>query len=188
MGSTELAANLFRATQTDEKLRRENIKGKAAANKTHFEVGRKVRQTIQELGGTMPEDLPTPQKGIKQIEREQKKKELSEQRDELQKKVDAIQKEYSEAEQTVNNAKENAETIKGDADTYSEETRAAADTYAEDVKKAAERRLSEAVTALTERSILLKRSDSGEYTEGGYLARSELLCIEDIAVEMPIIR
>lgn len=76
MGSTELAANLFRATQTDEKLRRENIKGKAAANKTHFEVGRKVRQTIQELGGTMPEDLPTPQKGIKQIEREQKKKEL----------------------------------------------------------------------------------------------------------------
>ena len=78
MGSTELAANLFRATQTDEKLRRENIKGKAAANETHFEVGRKVRQTIQELGGTMPEDLPTPQKSIKQIEREHKKKELKE--------------------------------------------------------------------------------------------------------------
>ncbi len=73
MGSTELAANLFRATQTDEKLRRENIKGKANANQTHFEVGEKVRQTIQELGGTMPEDLPTPEKSIKQIEREKQK-------------------------------------------------------------------------------------------------------------------
>lgn len=73
MGSTELAANLFRATQTDEKLRREHIQGKDAANKTHFEVGAKVRQTIKELGGTMPEDLPTPDKSIKQIEREQKK-------------------------------------------------------------------------------------------------------------------
>lgn len=73
MGSTELAANLFRATQTDEKIRRENIQGKAAANQTHYEVGKKVRQTIKELGGTMPEDLPTPQKSISQIEREQKK-------------------------------------------------------------------------------------------------------------------
>ena len=73
MGSTELAANLFRATQTDEKLRREKIKGKEKANQTHYEVGRKVRQTIKELGGTMPEDLPTPDKSIKQIEREQKK-------------------------------------------------------------------------------------------------------------------
>lgn len=73
MGSTELAANLFRATQTDEKLRRENITGKAAANQTHYNVGKKVRQTIAELGGTMPEDLPTPSKSVKQIEREQKK-------------------------------------------------------------------------------------------------------------------
>lgn len=73
MGSTELAANLFRATQTDEKLRRENIHGKAAANQTHFEVGKKVRQTIKELGGTMPEDLPTPEKSIKQIEKESKR-------------------------------------------------------------------------------------------------------------------
>ena len=72
MGSTELAANLFRATQTDEKLRRENIRGKEKANQTHYEVGRKVRQTIAELGGTMPEDLPTPEKSIKQIESEQK--------------------------------------------------------------------------------------------------------------------
>mgnify|MGYP004656087807 FL=1 len=73
MGSTELAANLFRATQTDEKLRRENIRGKEAANRTHYEVGKKVRQTIAELGGTMPENLPTPQKSIKEIESEQKK-------------------------------------------------------------------------------------------------------------------
>lgn len=74
MGSTELAANLFRATQTDEKIRKENITGKEAANQTHYEVGKKVRQTIKDLGGTMPEDLPTPKKSIKQIEREQKKK------------------------------------------------------------------------------------------------------------------
>ena len=74
MGSTELAANLFRATQTDEKLRREHITGKNEANQTHYEVGKKVRQTIKELGGTMPEDLPTPSKSIKQIEKEQKKK------------------------------------------------------------------------------------------------------------------
>lgn len=73
MGNTELAANLFRATQTDEKLRRDHVKGKAAANTTHFAVGKKVRETIKELGGTMPEDLPTPDKSIKQIESEQKK-------------------------------------------------------------------------------------------------------------------
>ncbi len=67
MGSTELAANLFRATQTEDKLRRENIKGKQKANRTHFEVGQKVRQTIKELGGTMPEDLPS-EDSIKKIE------------------------------------------------------------------------------------------------------------------------
>jgi DNA-damage-inducible protein D len=71
MGSTELAANLFRATQTDEKLRRENIQGKTAANQTHYSVGEKVRQTIKDLGGTMPEDLPTPDKSIKQLEKEE---------------------------------------------------------------------------------------------------------------------
>lgn len=76
MGSTELAANLFRATQTDEKLRRENINGKEKANRTHFVVGKKVRQTIAELGGTMPEDLPTPEKSIKQIEKELERKKL----------------------------------------------------------------------------------------------------------------
>lgn len=73
MGSTELAANLFRATQTDEKLRRENVQGKDAANRTHYEVGAKVRQTIADLGGTMPEDLPTPEKSVKQLAREQEK-------------------------------------------------------------------------------------------------------------------
>ncbi len=73
MGSTELAANLFRATQTEEKLNRENVQGKNNANKAHFEVGSKVRQTIRELGGTMPEDLPSPEKSVKKIEREQQK-------------------------------------------------------------------------------------------------------------------
>ncbi len=74
MGSTELAANLFRATQTDEKLRREEVRGREAANRTHYEVGRKVRQTIQDLGGTMPENLPTPDKSIQQIATEQKRR------------------------------------------------------------------------------------------------------------------
>jgi len=73
MGSTELAANLFRATQTEEKLRREEIKGKKNANTTHFNVGKKVRQTIQELGGTMPENLPT-EESIKKLEIKNKKK------------------------------------------------------------------------------------------------------------------
>lgn len=72
MGSTELAANLFRATQTEEKLRRENIKGKMKANKTHYDVGKKVRQTIKELGGTMPEDLPVAE-SIKSVETKQRK-------------------------------------------------------------------------------------------------------------------
>jgi len=67
MGSTELAANLFRATQAEEKLRRESVKGKAAANRTHQQVGAKVRQTIRELGGTMPEDLPVSE-SIHEIE------------------------------------------------------------------------------------------------------------------------
>lgn len=72
MGSTELAANLFRATQTEDKLRRENIKGKQKANMTHYEVGAKVRQTIKELGGTMPENLPNAE-NIKQVEKKKQK-------------------------------------------------------------------------------------------------------------------
>lgn len=71
MGSTELAANLFRATQTEEKLRRENIKGKQKANQTHYEVGKKVRQTIKEIGGTMPENLPVAD-SIKKVESKSK--------------------------------------------------------------------------------------------------------------------
>lgn len=73
MGSTELAANLFRATQTEEKLRRDNTRGKQRANQTHFEVGSKVRQTIADLGGTMPEALPLPDKGIKELESAKRK-------------------------------------------------------------------------------------------------------------------
>lgn len=75
MGSTELAANLFRATQTEEKLRREHIAGKTKANRTHYEVGAKVRQTIKELGGTMPENLPVVE-SIKTIETKKKKQML----------------------------------------------------------------------------------------------------------------
>jgi DNA-damage-inducible protein D len=73
MGSTELAANLFRATQTEEKLRRDEVTSKDAANETHYEVGRRVRRTIEEIGGTMPEDLPTPDRSAKELEREQKR-------------------------------------------------------------------------------------------------------------------
>lgn len=74
MGHEELAANLFRATQTEAKLRREGIQGKSQANQTHFGVGREVRETIKRLSGTMPEDLPTPEKSIKQLEREERKR------------------------------------------------------------------------------------------------------------------
>jgi DNA-damage-inducible protein D len=73
MGSTELAANLFRATQTEEKLKRDEVSGKRQANQTHFQVGQTVRKTIAELGGTMPEALPTPDTSIKQVETAAKK-------------------------------------------------------------------------------------------------------------------
>ena len=72
MGSTELAANLFRATQAEDKLRREKITGKVKANQAHREVGAKVRQTIKELGGTMPEELPTVE-SIKKLESKARK-------------------------------------------------------------------------------------------------------------------
>lgn len=72
MSSTELAANLFRATQTEEKLRRDNVHGKDNANQTHYQVGKKVRSTIQELGGTMPEKLPTPEKSIQKLGKKDK--------------------------------------------------------------------------------------------------------------------
>lgn len=73
MGSTELAANLFRATQTEEKLRRDGVSDKSQANRTHQDVGRKVRQTIQDLGGTMPENLPVPDSSIQQLQAAKKK-------------------------------------------------------------------------------------------------------------------
>ena len=73
MGSTELAANLFRATQTEEKLKRDNVKDKVTANLTHYEVGKKVRKAIGEIGGTMPENLPAVE-SIKLIEKKQRRK------------------------------------------------------------------------------------------------------------------
>lgn len=79
MGSTELAANLFRATQTEEKLRRENVRSKDEANRIHKEVGRKVRQTIHELGGTMPENLPIAE-SIKKVEGREKRRLKAEQK------------------------------------------------------------------------------------------------------------
>lgn len=72
MGSTELAANLFRATQTEEKLRRDQVRGREAANRTHLDVGRKVRQTIQDIGGVMPERLPT-EEDVKKVQRRLKR-------------------------------------------------------------------------------------------------------------------
>lgn len=73
MGSEELIANLFRISQTEQKLKRENINSESEANKTHYEVGSKIRNTIKELGGTMPEDLPTPDKSLKELGKENKK-------------------------------------------------------------------------------------------------------------------
>lgn len=83
MGSVELAANLFRITQTEQKLERENIKTESDANKTHYEVGKEVRNTIKRLGGSMPEELPTPKKSLKELEKERKN---------LQTKIDKIDK------------------------------------------------------------------------------------------------
>ena len=74
MGSVELAANLFRISQTEEKLRKDNIKGEDKANSTHYEVGKKVRKAIADIGGTMPENLPTPKKSLKELEKENSKK------------------------------------------------------------------------------------------------------------------
>ncbi len=76
MGLEELAANLFRISQTEQKLKRENIKTENKANEAHYEVGKEVRNTIKRLGGTMPEDLPTPKKSLKELEKEYKKKRI----------------------------------------------------------------------------------------------------------------
>ena len=73
MGSEELAADLFRITQTESRLKKDNIKTEKEANSTHYEVGKKVRKAIADIGGTMPEDLPTPKKSLKQLEKEKNK-------------------------------------------------------------------------------------------------------------------
>ena len=73
MGSEELAANLFRITQTESRLKKDNIKTEKEANSTHYEVGKKVRKAIADIGGTMPENLPTPKKSLKQLEKEKNK-------------------------------------------------------------------------------------------------------------------
>ncbi len=72
MGSDELIANQFRISQTNQKLKRENIKGEVEANNAHYEVGKNIREVIAKNGGTMPEDLPTPEKSLKQLEKEKK--------------------------------------------------------------------------------------------------------------------
>ncbi len=74
MGSEELAANLFRITQTESKLKKDNIKNENDANETHYTVGRNIREVILKNGGTMPEDLPTPKKSLKELEKEKKNK------------------------------------------------------------------------------------------------------------------
>jgi len=74
MGSEELAANLFRITQTESKLKRENISSEKEANKTHYNIGKNIREVIAKNGGTMPEDLPTPEKSLKELEKEELKK------------------------------------------------------------------------------------------------------------------
>ena len=72
MGSDELIANLFRISQTEQKLKRDNIRGDEKAKETHYEVGQEVRNTINRLGGVMPEDLPTPKKSLKELEKEKR--------------------------------------------------------------------------------------------------------------------
>ena len=71
MGSEELADNIFRIAQTDAKLKRDNVDNEYTANSVHYEVGREVRNSIKRLGGTMPEDLPTPEKSLKELEKEE---------------------------------------------------------------------------------------------------------------------
>ena len=74
MGSEELAANLFRISQTESKLKRDNVTGEKYANETHYNIGKNIREVIAQNGGTMPEDLPTPKKSLKELEKEEIKK------------------------------------------------------------------------------------------------------------------
>ena len=73
MGSEELAANLFRITQTESKLKKDKVNSEKEANKTHYNIGKNIREVIAKNGGTMPENLPTPKKSLKQLEKENKK-------------------------------------------------------------------------------------------------------------------
>ena len=77
MGSEELADNLFRIVQTEAKIKKENIKGEKSANNIHYEIGKKVRKAIQNIGGTMPEKLPTPMKSLKELEKERVTEKIS---------------------------------------------------------------------------------------------------------------
>ena len=72
MGSDELIANLFRISQTEQKLKRDNIKTEYDANNAHYTIGKNIREVIEKNGGTMPEDLPTPKKSLKELEKEMK--------------------------------------------------------------------------------------------------------------------
>ena len=76
MGSTELAANLFRITQTEDKLINDRISGEKNANDAHYTIGKNIREVIKKNGGTMPEDLPTPEKSLKELEKENKQLEI----------------------------------------------------------------------------------------------------------------
>lgn len=78
MNEDELVANLFRISQTKQKLIRDNVKGEKAAKDVHYEVGKKVRKAIADIGGMMPEDMPTPEKSLKELEKEKKKLENNE--------------------------------------------------------------------------------------------------------------
>lgn len=80
MGSAELAANLFRITQTEQKLINDNIKGESNANDTHYTIGKNIREVIAKNGGTMPEDLPTPKKSLKKLEKERKNEVITKKR------------------------------------------------------------------------------------------------------------
>jgi DNA-damage-inducible protein D len=73
MGSEELADNLFRIVQTESKIKRDNIKGENNANNIHYNMGKNIRNFIKEQGGTMPEELLTPNKSLKEIEKEKNK-------------------------------------------------------------------------------------------------------------------
>ena len=78
MGSEELADNIFRIAQTDAKLKRDSVDNEYTANSIHYEVGKEIRDSIKRMGGTMPEDLPTPNKSLKELEKEKKKFEIKE--------------------------------------------------------------------------------------------------------------